>query len=124
MADNVIIFNVKNDDCELNMGGSSGYPFGESPNIINSNQMYIDVASYKWDTNLSEFTEVTSEEISNIIKSIDIYKPSEIQNIPTHILKQFFMHKPELLMTFFNKSLQTTIFPESWKIGIVSPIPK
>ena len=93
-------------------------------NDAQSNQMYIDVASYKRDTNLSEFAEVTLEEISNIIKSINIYKPSGIQNIPTRILKQLFTHKPELLMILFNKSLQTTLFPESWKIGIVSPIPK
>ena len=93
-------------------------------NDAQSNQMYIDVASYKRDTNLGEFAEVTLEEISNIIKSINIYKPSGIQNIPTCILKQLFMHKPELLMILFNKSLQTTLFPESWKIGIVSPIPK
>ena len=93
-------------------------------NDAQSNQMYIDVASYKRDTNLSEIAEDTLEEISHIIKSINIYKPSGIQNIPTRILKQLFMHKPELLMILFNKSLQTTVFPESWKIGIVSLIPK
>ena len=89
-----------------------------------SNPHYIDVSSYERGTNLSEFAQVTMEEIDHAIKSINIFKPSGISNIPTRILKQFFAHKKELLMLLFNKSLQTERFPEKWKIGIVSPIPK
>ena len=84
----------------------------------------IDTSQYSRDTNLSMFDDITREEIDDVIKAINIFKPSGISNIPTRILKQFFTYKPELLLTLFNKSIQSGTFPEKWKIGIVSPIPK
>ena len=36
----------------------------------------------------------------------------------------FYTYKPDILMQIFNKSLQTAVFPEDWKVGIVSPIQK
>ena len=54
-----------------------------------SDPHYIDVSSYERGTNLSEFAQVTMEEIDHAIKSIKIFKPSGISNIPTRILKGF-----------------------------------
>ena len=72
----------------------------------------IDASSYERGTNLSEFVQVTMEEIDHTIKSIKLIQTIWNFKYPSMYLKLFVAHKQELLMLLFNKSLQSVMFPE------------
>ena len=57
-------------------------------------------------------------------KEISIYKSSGISNLGSRLLKDIFLYIPDILLDIFNKVLSTNIFPDSWKIATVIPLPK
>ena len=53
-----------------------------------------------------------------------IYKLSGVENISSKVLKDAFSVLYVELTSIFNVSLNTGIFPDAWKIGNITPIPK
>ena len=58
------------------------------------------------------------------IKDIDVHKGSGIDFLTTFILKDCFEVLTIQLAYLFNQSMSLGIFPESWKVATVTPIPK
>ena len=71
-----------------------------------------------------EITSFTLEEVIKEIENINIYKSSGIQNILSRILKDVWSIMPTILHNILNSSIGLAVFPDSWKIGTVIPIPK
>ena len=63
-------------------------------------------------------------DIVKIVKDIDVHKGSGIDFLPTFILKDCFEKIPKQLTYLFNQSLKLAIFPQSWAIATITPIPK
>ena len=77
--------------------------------------------------NIDSSDDVIQFELCNIIKivkDIDINKGSGIDFIPTFILKDVFEEIPQQLTYLFNQSLALGIFPETWAIATITPVPK
>ena len=64
------------------------------------------------------------EDVQKIVKEIDIHKGSGIDYIPSFILKDVFEVTTSQLVYLFNKSMSSGIFPDSWAIATITPIPK
>ena len=62
--------------------------------------------------------------IEKLVKNIDTSKSSGIPDISSQILKDAFRVLIPELTHLFNESIQMGIFPESWSIGYITPIPK
>ena len=62
--------------------------------------------------------------VQTLIKEIDIYKSSGIENINARVLKDSFTVLYVELTHLFNESLGTGVFPEDWTLGNITPIPK
>ena len=63
-------------------------------------------------------------DVIKLIKNIDVHKSSGIEYLPSFILKDVFEVIPAQRTHLFNKSMALGIFPDSWAIGTVTPIPK
>ena len=66
----------------------------------------------------------TVEDVIKLVKDIDIHKSSGIEYMPSFILKDVFEKIPLQLTYLFNQSMSLGMFPESWAVAIVTPIPK
>ena len=66
----------------------------------------------------------TVDDIITLVKDIDVHKSSGIDFLPTFILKDVFEVIPTQLSYLFNKSISQGIFPGSWAIATITPIPK
>ena len=62
--------------------------------------------------------------VQKLIKGIDIYDSSGVENISSKVLKGAFSVLYVELTSILNVSLNTGIFPDAWKIGNITPIPK
>ena len=62
--------------------------------------------------------------VQKLIKGIDIYTFSGIENTSSKVLKDAFSVLYMELTSIFNVSLNTCIFPHAWKIGNIIPIRK
>ena len=58
------------------------------------------------------------------LKEIDVSKGSGIDFIPTFIIKDAFNSIPTVIAHLMNQSLKTSIFPDSWSLAAITPIPK
>ena len=63
-------------------------------------------------------------EVLKLIDSISIYKSSGIDNVSSKVLKDFMVLANREFTHLYNNILATGIFPDKWKIGTVTPIPK
>ena len=62
--------------------------------------------------------------VAKLVKDIDVNKGSGIEYIPSFILKDVFEIITPQLTYLFNQSITLGIFPDSWAIATVTPIPK
>ena len=62
--------------------------------------------------------------VVKLVKDIDINKSSGIENVPSFILKDVFEVITPQLTYLFNQSLSLGIFPDTWAIATVKPLPK
>ena len=67
---------------------------------------------------------ITEEDVLRTINGIDSSKGSGIDFLPTFILKDAFICIIRQITYMMNQSLNSGIFPESWAIASVTPIPK
>ena len=66
----------------------------------------------------------THDDLLCVVNNIDVHKSSGIDYLPTFVLKDCFSVLLDQLVYLFNQSIALGIFPESWKIATVTPIPK
>ena len=71
-----------------------------------------------------EFVSLIEKDVKTVIDSIDVHKSSSIEHLNSKLLKDAFTILIVQLTHLFNCSLGTNIFPSSWKLGKVIPIPK
>ena len=67
---------------------------------------------------------VSSKEVYNIVKSINISKSSGLDNISSFVLKEAFSYLVTEVTFMFNLSVEMFSFPDAWKKALVVPIPK
>ena len=68
--------------------------------------------------------EFTVDDILSVVKNVNIYKSSGVEYIPTFVLKDCFEVIGPQITYMFNQSLLLGIFPESWSVATITPIPK
>ena len=62
--------------------------------------------------------------VEKLVKKIEISKSSGISEVNSQTLKDAFEILIPELTHLFNESLQTAVFPQSWSMGYITPIPK
>ena len=62
--------------------------------------------------------------VETLVRKIDTSKTSGIPNVNSQTLKDAFVVLVPELTHMFNESLQTGIFPDAWRTGFITPIPK
>ena len=77
--------------------------------------------NYK-DQSKFSFTEITEEEISNEILSLNSAKASQQSDFPTNILKNNVDIYAFYLQNILNKCLNVSVFPDAMKIAEVTPV--
>ena len=78
---------------------------------------------YLKDSIISNYV-ITKEDVVCCLKEIDNSKGSGIDFIPTFVIKDAFNCIPDVIAHLMNQSLKTGIFPKSWSLASVTPIPK
>lgn len=73
---------------------------------------------------LKSIDKITLDELITEIKKIDISKGSGLLGVSTKLLKTIFSHTPTCLLHIMNQCLMESEFPDSWKLGVTSAIPK
>ena len=91
---------------------------GPTPDVVHDHNVH---ANIEWNFNRTPFTE---EEVHIVCKSIDVNKSSALTNIKTMVLKDAFLSRILELVWLFNCSMQYSIFPDSWKLSSIVPLPK
>ena len=71
-----------------------------------------------------EFSLLTYQQVKDEIQKINIAKPSAIKLISTKILKDIFLYTCDKLTILYNTCITTSIFPDAWKIAMVTPLKK
>ena len=64
------------------------------------------------------------KEVIDLAKNIKTFKSSGMNNISSRLVKDTILAIPEQITYLFNASINTCIFPDSWKMDRVTPIPK
>ena len=55
---------------------------------------------------------------------MDTAKPSSIHNLNNRLLGDAFKVQTNELTSLFNESIIQKVFPDDWKMGVITPIPK
>ena len=71
--------------------------------------------------NLNNIT-ITEENVSDILKTLDTSKASGSDFVSPGLLKEGKQSLARHLATLFNNSLQSSIFPGSWKLANIIPV--
>ena len=130
MNTNDVTFNVGNDvyttiedSCEYmnnhfaNVGKRLHSQFSNS--LLQNN--YVDEYNIECDNSEIMFN---VDDIVKVVKDIDVHKGSGIDYMPSFILKDVFEVITSQLTYLFNQSMSKGIFPDSWAIATITPIPK
>ena len=67
---------------------------------------------------------ISLKEVIDLAKNIKMFKSSGMDNISSRLIKDTILAIPEQITYLFNASIKTGMFPDSWKMGRVTPIPK
>ena len=67
---------------------------------------------------------ITQIEVLKRVENISVYKSSGLDNISSRVLKDLMYLARAEFTSLFNRILDSGIFPDKWKIGTVTPIPK
>ena len=103
----------------------NNYYVNVGPNLANSLNMEWDKKKCKIDVDTTfAFSWVTKREVVDLIKNIKICKSCVIEGMSTRIMKDAFLILSFELTYLYNMCLQNGIFPKSWCISMVTPIPK
>ena len=64
------------------------------------------------------------DEVLKVCKEINIHKSASIANVKTMVLKHAFTSNIDKTTKIFNSSFSLAIFPRSWKLSTIVPLPK
>ena len=122
---------------------SADVPLGSEPNFLNNFFCNIsarlgivqgDVQGYNddylglydgIDTILDLASDLpTIDEIVRYATEIDINKSSSVDNISTKICKDLLLYAPSKFLRIFNRSIESSIFPDDWSKGTITILPK
>ena len=94
-----------------------------TPGVINNEN---DVAGVRRDIDVVDFvrTPFTVEEVFKVCNDINICKSASIPDVKSMVLKHTFLDNIDMVTTIFNSSLMQSIFPSSWKLSTIVPLPK
>ena len=67
---------------------------------------------------------IEREELLKLLREIDITKSSAIDNISSRVMKDALIILIDQFKYILNLSFSTGIFPNSWKIAQITPLPK
>ena len=67
---------------------------------------------------------VTEDITQKYVKALDIKKPSGLSDLNNRLLRDAFTVLIGELTTLFNDSIIQEVFPQDWKMGTITPIPK
>lgn len=70
------------------------------------------------------FMHVDCDEVAQIVRSMPANKSPGIDNIPVRVIKDSLSATLLVITSLINASLTRGIFPQSWKLAVVSPILK
>ena len=71
-----------------------------------------------------EMRQFTLDELLKHIKNTSIYKSSGIQDLSTRFLKNTMFYMPNVFLHIYNRVSLTGVFPDTWKVATVVPLPK
>ena len=71
-----------------------------------------------------DFRPATIEELLPLLKKINVNKTSGVENVSTKVLKDALLALPLHFLFIVNLVLATSVFPDQWKIALVSPLRK
>ena len=94
-----------------------------TPGVINNGN---DVAGVRRDIDVVDFvrTPFTVEEVFKVCNDINICKSASIPDVKSMVLKHTFLDNIDMVTKIFNSSLMQSIFPSSWKLSTIVPLPK
>ena len=103
----------------------NNYYVNVGPNLANSMDVDWDKSKCKIQTDsVFNFSWITEREIIALVKDIKVSKSCATEGLSTRILKDAFLVLHLELTDMYNICLQSGIFPSSWCISMVTPIPK
>ena len=73
---------------------------------------------------LFDFSEITTIEVTNLLKTLDTSTSPGISNISARVIKECHESLAAPLTFIFNSCIQTGVMPVEWKTAIVTPIYK
>ena len=101
------------------------YYVNVGPTLAKDHKIDWDKAICKIDaTTHFSFTWINEQEVRNLVKDINITKSSAREDLSSRLLKDSFEVLIMELTYLYNISLQNGIFPDTWGISRVTPIPK
>ena len=71
-----------------------------------------------------ELRDFTLDELLKLIKKISIYKSSGIPTLSTRFFRDTMLFIPHIFLHIYNRIKSTGLFPNSWKLATVIPLPK
>ena len=79
---------------------------------------------YVFDCILYDDFHIENDELLKFLREIDITKSSAIDNISSRVIKDALIILIDQFKYILNLSFSTGIFPDSWKIAQITPLPK
>ena len=71
-----------------------------------------------------DFNSPSDETLIKVIKDINVNKPSGLVNISTRVMKNAFLTLPFHLKHIIDCVIESSKYPDSWKVATVTPLPK
>ena len=68
--------------------------------------------------------ETTTEEVTKLCQNIDTSKPSGLENLSSRVMKIALLAQTQRFTNLLNRIIDSEVIPQSWKEGIIIPIPK
>ena len=98
--------------------------FFRDQTLINDNGIELpDITPHSVHSQLSSLI-VTPEEVKSVLKSLPVGKAAGPDGISNRVLRELSVELSNPFCSLFNCSLQTGVFPDTWKLSNVTPIDK
>lgn len=75
-------------------------------------------------TDQFNFKHVDCDEVAQIVRSMPANKSSGIDSIPVRVIKDSLPAILSVIISLINASFSRGKYPRSWKLAVVSPIPR
>ena len=137
---NLLVGNIKSSATNIQLDTESGRKV-EGSQAANEINVYYSKVGAKlaekfrgdWDENsidqlvhvpVMNFRFIGEKETKSLIKALPAQKPSQVKNISTKYLIDALIATHFEFSHILNESLASSVMPNSWKIGTITPVPK